>query len=91
MPRVQYSHPQREVNVTKPMAPPTRVTDIKSWCRAARKVIPELPNVWSVNAEWQITRELIDDKFIMLEVQHKQTYERCSIIFDRKYNNITGR
>lgn len=91
MPRVQYSHPQRDINVTKPMAPPSNVSQIKSWCRAAKKVIPDLPNCWSNNGSWQITRELVTDTMIALELHHKQTHERCGIVFDRKYNNITGR
>lgn len=91
MARVQYSHPQRGHNITKPMAPPTNPTKMVNWLRRAKKVIPEMPDCISPSDPWFIAQEIVNETVIILKLMDRETQEVCAVIFDRKYNNITGR
>lgn len=58
--------------------------------RKAMKTIPEIPDCVSSRAAWFVSRNITTAEMIMLELTHRQTHDRCAVIIDRKYNNITG-
>ena len=90
MPRVQYSRPQEGHNITKPMPTPTNASNITAWVRKARKTIPEIPDCVSASAPWFVSRNITTEDMIMLELTERSTHNRCAVIIDRKFNNITG-
>ena len=77
MPRVQYSHPTREINVTKPMIkPPKKKGELKHWVKAAFCVHPDAPQGY-----WQ-TDQIITDKYICLKFEHKDG-DKFAMVIER--------
>lgn len=78
MARVQYSHPTREINVTKPMIrPPKKKGDLKFWLRASFKVHPEAPQ------NYMNTQQVITDNYICLEFEHPKNGDKFALVIER--------
>lgn len=82
MNRVQFSYPQLGQNITKVMVPPKNRTTSLSWLKAARKAIPQIPNV-ELRADWYIANEIVTDATILIELRNPQG-TRCALIIERK-------
>lgn len=78
MARVQYSHPQRNINVTKDMAPPVSISNVDAWFARARKTIPEIP------VNWYRSTQAITEKTIIFELICRKTSERCAVVIARR-------
>lgn len=78
MPMVQYSHPQRGINVTKPMQTPVNVTHVDHWFKQAVKTIPEIPKKWYRDAR------VVTESTIIFELMDTNTGERCAIVIARR-------
>ncbi len=83
MPRVQYSHPCRNINVCKPMPTPKCVGDLQAWVKAAGKVHPNAP------IKWTISHKLVTDRLIVLEFVSREG-EKFALVIDRKAETICG-
>ena len=82
MNRVQFSMPQRNISISKLMAPPKNISDISSWIRSARKVIPQIPDVLT-RTDWRVHSEVISDKHILLEIRDVLD-NKCALIIERR-------
>lgn len=76
--QVQYSHPSRSINIVRMMAPPTKISSVDAWWRAACKAIPEIPQGWYRDDE------LISEKTIVFKLIHNSTHEKCAVVIARK-------
>lgn len=76
----QFRNDPKAINITKKMAAPKKVTEVRSWFKQARKAIPEIPN--PDQTDWQITHELAEVKWIKFEM-HNTVGERCYVIINR--------
>lgn len=76
--QVQYAHPQKQVNIVKMMAPPTKISNLDAWFKAACKAIPEIPH------SWYRVDELVTDKTIVFELINRATHEKCAVVIARK-------
>lgn len=83
MPRVQYSHPSRGLNVCKPMPTPKRVGDLQTWVKAAGKIHPDAP------IKWTISHQIITERLILLEFVSREG-EKFALAIDRKAETIGG-
>lgn len=83
MNRVQFSMPQRGINVTKSMVQPKNYTSIKHWLRNARRAIPQIPDTENPGLGWKIFDEVISDETIMLDIRDRNGV-RCAVIMERK-------
>lgn len=79
---VQFKNSEA-IEISKKMAAPKKVEHMQQWFRAARKVIPEIPN--PEQTDWQITNEYADNnaKFISFEM-HNTVGGKCVVTIDRK-------
>lgn len=66
MPMVQYHNKVEDVRITKTMGTPSRMDQMKYWFKAARKAIPEIPEV--NNGVHIIEREHADQEYIRFDL-----------------------
>lgn len=76
MSRVQYSHPQLQINETKPLKDPMR-EGVEPWIRAARRVFPDAPK------GYYNTDQIITDKSILLRFECLKTGDRYAFVIER--------
>lgn len=79
--RFNFSTPT-SIPIAKKFGAPKKVERMDAWFKAARKVIPEIPN--PDQTDWQITCEhaTVDAKYITFEMANS-VGDRCSVIIDR--------
>lgn len=82
MNRIQFSYPRLGLNITKVMPPPKNRTLTTNWLKAARKVIPQIPDTTN-HPDWKVYEEIITDKTILLELRDSQGF-KCAVIIERK-------
>lgn len=84
--RFKTSKPD-SIPISRKFGAPKKVTEMSAWFKAARKVIPEIPD--PKNSDWIIYHEEAsrDAKHIHFEMQNT-VGERCSIIIDRTISLI---
>lgn len=80
--RAQLSWPQRGINKTVPMTAPIRLSDEMAWYRAARKVLPEAPEV-TPTSRWQVRETIVSTCTIIFSLWDTRTHERCAVVVDR--------
>ncbi len=76
--RVQFSYPQKGINVTKAMVPPIKVGDLDAWFKQARKTIPDIPK------SWYRDDELVTTDTIIFKLICRQTRDKCAVVIQRK-------
>lgn len=81
---VQYRFESKNINITKRMGAPKKMT-LEGWFKASRKLIPEIPD--PRNSDWMISHEHADVKWIKYEM-HNTVQERCYVIIDRTIPSI---
>lgn len=79
MAAAQFRDQVRGVDITKRFGAPKRAT-MKEWFRAARKVIPEIPNPRT--DPWVISFEHAEVKWIKFELTNHEGY-RVHLVIDR--------
>jgi len=82
MNRVQFSYPALGINITKVMVPPKNRSSSQHWLKAARKVIPQIPDIIN-HPDWYIYQEVITDATILLELRDSAG-RKCALIIERK-------
>lgn len=82
MNRVQFSYPAIGINITKVMVPPKNRTTSAGWVKAARKAIPQIPNL-ETHVDWYIYQEVITDHTIMLDIRDSAG-RKCALVIERK-------
>lgn len=84
--RFNHSKPG-SIPISRKFGAPKKVEQMSAWFKAARKVIPEIPN--PEQTDWQITCEhaTSDAKFITFELANS-VGDRCSVIIDRSISLI---
>lgn len=87
MPRVQFSFPPRDINITKDMPSPRRIGELDHWYKQARKVIPEIPNLQET--DWFIFQQEITESSIVFEI-HDSVGQKCAVVIDRRHNLVGG-
>ncbi len=83
MPRVQFSYPPRDISITKAMPSPARISQMDAWYKAARRVIPEIPD--TEDSDWLITEQHATTQSIIWEL-HDSVGNKCAVTIDRKYS-----
>lgn len=83
---VQFKDEINRVTITRRMFPPKKVESLMHWLKSARKVIPEIPDVWDSNA-WQVINTQMSVKWITWEISDHQQH-RCYVVIDRKADSI---
>lgn len=76
---VQYRMQAKDVNITKRMGAPKKMT-MDAWFKQCRKVIPEIPNV--KDTDWIIKHEHADFRWIKYELVNS-IGEKCEVVVDR--------
>lgn len=82
MNRVQFSYPTQGLNINKVMVPPKNRTSTQNWLKAARKVIPQIPDTTN-RIDWHVYEEIITDNTIALHLRDSQG-RRCALVIERK-------
>ncbi len=92
MPQVQYVDQVKRERITKNMPTPKKMSNILAWYKAARKVIPEIPDVYSKSASgmWYIIREEANTDYITFEVKHRDGHRRHVVIFRNLNKDLGG-
>lgn len=71
MPQVQYHSPTESIRLTKRMDTPKNMSQLKYWIRAARKVIPEIPNPEKDSA-WYIETQDANTDYIRFDLRSRE-------------------
>lgn len=78
---VQFRNDPKGINITKPMFPPKKVSEMSAWYKAARKVIPDIPDL--EQRTWTLAHALADLQWVKFELRNA-IGERAYVIIDRK-------
>lgn len=76
----QFRMQAKNINITKKMAAPKKVTQIEAWFKEARKMIPEIPN--PKDTDWIITHQQADVKWVRYDLVNS-VGEKCQVVIDR--------
>lgn len=94
MPRAQFNHPLEKINIVKGFPAPRNISSEDAWYDAARKVIPQIPNLRPKRGEpssrWYLMDTVVTGGSLGFYLQHLDTSERSVLVIDRKFNNIAG-
>ena len=92
MPQVQYVNPIKTERITATMPTPKKMANIMAWYKAARKAIPEIPDVYSNAASgmWYIIKEEANLDYITFEVKHRDGHRRYIVIFRNLNKDLGG-
>jgi hypothetical protein len=82
MNRVQFSYPATGINITKVMVPPKNRTTTQNWLKAARKAIPQIPDI-AIRTDWYIYEEIVTDNTIALHLRDSAG-RKCALVIERK-------
>jgi hypothetical protein len=80
MPIAQYRDQVNKVEITKRFGAP-KVASVQHWYKAARKVIPELPDIRKT--DWYIFSEGISRQYIHFELRNAKD-EKRHLVIDRQ-------
>lgn len=80
MARVQLVDQFRKINMTKQFRPPKKVGDLDAWYKAARKAIPQIPDI--KNSDWFPYQQGASLDRIAYEL-HNPIGERCYVTIER--------
>lgn len=87
MNRVRFTFPYKGLDINKTLVPPKNRTLIANWLKAARKVIPQIPDL-EQHIDWYIAQEVITEKTIALQLRDGAGKE-CAVIIERQNVLIT--
>lgn len=66
-------------------APKRHVTELSSWFKECRKLIPQIPDAYSPTSEWEIFHFDVTPKWIKWTIQKKNDpAARCHLVIDRQ-------
>ncbi|TXH42027.1 MAG: hypothetical protein E6Q97_36420 [Desulfurellales bacterium] len=82
---VQYRNEIRQQDISRRMFAPKKVTEIDAWFKAARSVIPEIPN--PKDTDWSIFNHSASPDYIRFDM-FNSIGERCYIIIARRHPAI---
>lgn len=90
MAKVQYYNVHHKVSATRGLPAPKRnIEDLSNWYKAAKKVIPEIPqlmteaHVMTYNEGYFLIHQHVDENWIKFEISNHKA-ERAWVIIDRK-------
>lgn len=94
MARVQYVWLAGKVDVTKTYIIPKQVTRLEAWWKAARRAIPEIPEIHlgavrmlHSGSGWMYTNHDADPKWIKFEME-SSSGEKAYVVIDRRASAI---
>lgn len=80
MPQAQFVHQTRGIDIQRTMRTPKKIQDQEAWVRAARQVIPEVPDLR--RSDWYIQDFDASLKTIVITF-HNTIQERCRLAIGR--------
>lgn len=90
MARVQYRWPSANIDIMKTYVIPKQVTKIEAWWKAARRAIPEIPDVFvgsprmlNSASGWMYTHHTADIKWIKFDLE-SASGEKAYVVIDRQ-------
>lgn len=87
MPQVQYRNEFRQQSITKGMhAPKKKVCELSSWLKAARRLIPEIPEDGG-DLGWTLKEQVVDLKWIKFTLVNN-VGERAYVVINRQANAL---
>lgn len=81
MPAIEFTATKLPVPRRGRMFSPRNITSERAWFKAARKVIPEIPD--PEKTDWQITSTQIDTRWIRYTL-HNSVGESATVLIDRQ-------
>lgn len=85
MPKVQFSCPPAQINITRYMNTPKGAGNIGNWLREARKVVPQIPNI--AQSDWYIHDHQASLRSIIFELRDS-VGNKCAVCIERRANRM---
>lgn len=90
---VQYRNQLAKIDITKTYIFPKKVERLEEWWKAARRVIPEIPEVLfgafrvQASSGWMMTNSSASPSFVRFDLENVQG-EKAYVIIDRKAHAV---
>lgn len=82
--RVRFVHIMAEIDISKPMLAPRRVSEIDAWLKQAKKTIPEIPSTVAPSA-WRVSKYTATPERVVFHLSNENDgKDHCQVVIDRR-------
>lgn len=87
MARVEFNFPSRNIRKQAPLGTVKRIEQLESWLKAAKKAIPEIPEIGGNADQFEVHYHYADLNYVKFDLMNGRG-ERCYVTIDRKASCI---